>query len=75
MQVGSLVLKRVLMGFQVVMAVTRAFYYLALSSHHHKIVRPLLRLLAVSPEVERVILTYILFISQTSSVRFHATPS
>ncbi|KAI0249870.1 adaptin N terminal region-domain-containing protein [Lactifluus subvellereus] len=54
----------------VVMAVTRAFYYLALSSHHHKIIRPLLRLLAVSPEVERVILTYILFISQASSHLF-----
>jgi AP-3 complex subunit beta len=51
------------------MAVTRAFHYLALSSHHHKAVRPLLRLLAVSPEVERVILIYILSISHISSVR------
>jgi AP-3 complex subunit beta len=63
------------MGFQVVMAVTRAFYHLALSSHHHKVIHPLLRLLAVSPEVERVILTYILSMSHNSSVRSHATPN
>ncbi|KAI0293827.1 adaptin N terminal region-domain-containing protein [Russula brevipes] len=50
----------------VVMSVTRAFYYLALPSQHHKIVHPLLRLIAVSPEVERVVLTYILSISRTS---------
>src|SRR5712691_9946119 len=55
--------------FQVVMSVTRAFYYLALPSQHHKIVHPLLRLLAVSPEVERVVLTYILSISHTAPVR------
>jgi AP-3 complex subunit beta len=68
-------LERVLIISQVVMAVTRAFCYLALSSHHHKVVHPLLRLLAVSPEVECVVLTYILSISHTSSVRPHGTPS
>ena len=54
---------------KVVMAVTRAFYYIALPSQHHKIVHPLLRLLALSPEVERVVLAYILSISHTASVR------
>jgi hypothetical protein len=51
------------------MSVTRAFYYLALPSQHHKIVHPLLRILAVSPEVERVVLTYILSISHAAPVR------
>ena len=51
------------------MSVTRAFYYLALPSQHHKIVHPLLRLLAVSPEVERVVLAYILSISHAAPVR------
>ncbi|KAI9440114.1 adaptin N terminal region-domain-containing protein [Lactarius indigo] len=50
----------------VVMSVSRAFYYLALPSRHHKIVHPLLRLLAVSPEIERVVLAHVLSISYTS---------
>ncbi|KAH9057872.1 adaptin N terminal region-domain-containing protein [Lactarius vividus] len=50
----------------VVMSVSRAFYYLALPSRHHKIVHPLLRILAVSPEIERVVLAYVLSISHTS---------
>ena len=57
------------------MSVTRAFYYLALPSQHHKVVRPLLRLLPVSPEVERVVLTYILSISHTAPVRPCIIPS
>lgn len=60
---------------QVVMSVARVFYYLALPSQHHKIVHPLLRLLAMSLEVERVVLAYILSISHTGSVslvRFRA---
>jgi AP-3 complex subunit beta len=55
---------------QVVISVARVFYYLALPSQHHKIVRPLLRLLAMSLEAERVVLAYILSISHTASVRF-----
>lgn len=51
----------------VVMSVARGFYYLALPSQHHKIVHPLLRLLATSLEVERVVLAYILSISHTAS--------
>lgn len=54
---------------QVVMSVARVFYYLALPSRHHKMVQPLLRLLAMSLEVERVVLAYILSISHTASVR------
>ncbi|KAH9018479.1 adaptin N terminal region-domain-containing protein [Lactarius pseudohatsudake] len=50
----------------VVMSVSRAFYYLALPSRHHKIVQPLIRILAVSPEIERVVLAYVLSISHTS---------
>lgn len=55
---------------QVVMSVARVFYYLAPPSQHHKMVRPLLRLLAMSLEAERVVLAYILSISHTASVRF-----
>ncbi|KAN0120918.1 Adaptin N terminal region domain containing protein [Russula decolorans] len=54
----------------VVMSVARGFYYLALPSQHHKIVHPLLRLLATSLEVERVVLAYILSISHTASHLF-----
>lgn len=50
----------------VVLSVSRAFYYLALPPHHHKVVRPLLRLLGSSPQVERVALAYILSIARTS---------
>jgi AP-3 complex subunit beta len=54
---------------QVVMSVARVFYYLALPSQHQKMVHPLLRLLAMSLEAERVVLAYILSISHTASVR------
>ncbi|KAI0259849.1 adaptin N terminal region-domain-containing protein [Gloeopeniophorella convolvens] len=54
----------------VVMSVTRAFYYLGLPSQHHKIVHPLLRLLEVSPEIERVVLAYILSISRSAPQLF-----
>ncbi|KAH8100165.1 adaptin N terminal region-domain-containing protein [Cristinia sonorae] len=49
----------------VVMAVARAFYYLAPPSETKKLVPPLIRLLHISPEVERVVLTYLLIVSQT----------
>ncbi|KAJ3481196.1 hypothetical protein NLI96_g7828 [Meripilus lineatus] len=51
----------------VVLAVARAFYYLAPSSESKKAIPPLLRLLHVSSEVERVVLTYLLIISRTLS--------
>ena len=57
------------MTSQVVMSVARVFYYLSVPSQHHKIVHPLLRLLAMSLEAERVVLAYILSISHTASVR------
>ncbi|THH14725.1 hypothetical protein EW146_g5644 [Bondarzewia mesenterica] len=50
----------------VVLSVSRAFYYLALPSQHHKFVRPLLRLLDTSPQVERVVISYILSIARSS---------
>ncbi|KAH8831481.1 adaptin N terminal region-domain-containing protein [Flagelloscypha sp. PMI_526] len=46
----------------VVVSVVRAIFYLGQNSHQPKIVQPLLRLLAASKEVERVVLSYILFI-------------
>ncbi|KAI0806028.1 adaptin N terminal region-domain-containing protein [Irpex lacteus] len=51
----------------VVLAVSRAFYYIAPSSETGKIIPPLLRLLHISPEVERVVLPYLLMISRTLS--------
>ncbi|KAI0784468.1 adaptin N terminal region-domain-containing protein [Abortiporus biennis] len=51
----------------VVLAVGRAFYYLAPPSELKKIVSPLIRLLHISPEVERVVLTYLLIISKSHS--------
>lgn len=57
----------------VVVAVARAIYYCALSEEHKKIVSPMLRLLDVSPEVERVVLEYILHISHSSPVSYQAS--
>ncbi|KAI0730068.1 adaptin N terminal region-domain-containing protein [Fomitopsis betulina] len=51
----------------VVLAVARVFYYLAPPSETPKIVLPLLRLLHVSREVERVILAYLLVAARTLS--------
>jgi len=48
----------------VVLAVARVFYYLAPQSEIKKIVPPLLRLLHISIEVERVVLTYILTVAR-----------
>ncbi|KAI9001544.1 adaptin N terminal region-domain-containing protein [Trametes punicea] len=51
----------------VVLAVARVFYYLGPPSDLPKIVPPLLRLLHVSPEVERVVLTNLVLIATTLS--------
>ncbi|KAH9902562.1 adaptin N terminal region-domain-containing protein [Cubamyces lactineus] len=51
----------------VVLAVARVFYYLGPPTDLPKIVQPLLRLLHVSSEVERVILTNLVLISSTVS--------
>ena len=53
----------------VVVAEARTIYYCALPEDHKKIVSPMLRLLDISPEVERVVLEYILHISHASPVR------
>lgn len=54
----------------VVLAVARAFYYLAPSSMLSKISAPLLRLLSVSREVERVALAYLLVVARSHPVLF-----
>ncbi|KAI0926282.1 hypothetical protein AcW1_008493 [Taiwanofungus camphoratus] len=51
----------------VVLAVARAFFYLSPSSEVSKIVSPLLRLLHVSPEVERVVLAHLVVASRSLS--------
>ncbi|PSS05498.1 hypothetical protein PHLCEN_2v3780 [Hermanssonia centrifuga] len=51
----------------VVLAVARMFFYIAPSSELPKIVSPLLRLLHISPEVERVVLAYLLVVSRSLS--------
>ncbi|EPQ54294.1 hypothetical protein GLOTRDRAFT_62844 [Gloeophyllum trabeum ATCC 11539] len=59
----------------VVLAVTRVFYYLSpspSSSSLSTIVQPLLRLLTVSKEVERVVLVYILVIARRAPRLFSA---
>ncbi|KAF8871773.1 armadillo-type protein [Infundibulicybe gibba] len=56
----------------VVMAAVRVFYYAGIPSYLPKIVHPLLRLLSISKEVERVVLTYILVISRTAPHLFSA---
>jgi AP-3 complex subunit beta len=52
----------------VVLAVVRATYYLGQPSDHSKFVRPLMRLLDVSPEVERAVITSIAHIARQSPV-------
>ncbi|KAG2036307.1 adaptin N terminal region-domain-containing protein [Suillus americanus] len=54
----------------VVLAVARAFYYLAPSSILSKIGAPLLRLLSVSREVERVTLAYLLVVARSHPALF-----
>ncbi|KAG1882097.1 adaptin N terminal region-domain-containing protein [Suillus subluteus] len=54
----------------VVLAVARAFYYLAPSSMLSKISAPLLRLLSVSREVERVTLAYLLVVARSHPALF-----
>ena len=51
------------------MAATRVFYYAGTPSYHGKIVQPLIRLLAMSKEVERVTITHILLLSESLPVR------
>ncbi|KAL7279380.1 hypothetical protein ACG7TL_007221 [Trametes sanguinea] len=51
----------------VVLAVARVFYYLGPPTDLPKIVPPLLRLLHISPEIERVILTNLVLISSALS--------
>ncbi|KAJ7594498.1 adaptin N terminal region-domain-containing protein [Mycena floridula] len=53
-----------------VLAAVRVFYYGGTPSYHPQIVQPLLRLLHESPEVESVVLSYILIISRTSPKLF-----
>jgi hypothetical protein len=59
---------------QVVVAVTRAIYYLGPPSWLHKIVRPLLRLLASSKDIERVVLAYIIMIATRHPVCHFGEP-
>lgn len=54
---------------QVVMAVTRVFFYAGPPSQLTKVVHPLLRVLQTSSEVSRVTLAYILVMCQEHSVR------
>ncbi|GJE85585.1 adaptin N terminal region-domain-containing protein [Phanerochaete sordida] len=49
----------------VVLAVVRVFYYAAPPSEASKIIQPMLRLLHISPEVERTVLPYLLMVSQS----------
>ncbi|KAG1725360.1 adaptin N terminal region-domain-containing protein [Suillus paluster] len=54
----------------VVLAVARAFYYLAPSSMLSKVAAPLLRILSVSREVERVALAYLLVVARSHPALF-----
>ncbi|KAF9065321.1 adaptin N terminal region-domain-containing protein [Rhodocollybia butyracea] len=54
----------------VVLAVVRTFWYAGPPSAYGKIVRPLLRLLQFSKEVERVTLSYILVLARTEQALF-----
>lgn len=56
------------MILQVVLGVARAFYYLGPPSDLPNIIPPLLRLLHVSREIERVVLTNLVLISSSLSV-------
>ncbi|OCH90335.1 hypothetical protein OBBRIDRAFT_793423 [Obba rivulosa] len=51
----------------VVLAVARTFWYLAPSSETSKLVPPLLRLLNASPEVQRVVLAYLVLVAEPLS--------
>lgn len=51
------------------MAVSQTFYYVGPPSQVTKTVQPLLRLLGVSVEVERIVLAYLLVISRAQPVR------
>ena len=53
---------------QVVLAVARVFYYIAPPSQMQKLVAPLLRLLHISPEIERVVLSHLLVVANTAPV-------
>ena len=57
------------------LAVARVIYYLAPASELPKIVPPLLRLLHVSPEVERVVLTNLVITASALSVSYWVEPS
>ena len=50
------------------MAATRVLYYAGPPSYWSKTVRPLLRLVNQSREVERVVLVYLLIMSRTKPV-------
>ncbi|KAG7450937.1 uncharacterized protein BT62DRAFT_984252 [Guyanagaster necrorhizus] len=50
----------------VVLAAARVLYYAGPPSYHAKIVQPLVRLLSVSKEIERVALAYILIVASAS---------
>ncbi|KAK7449763.1 AP-3 complex subunit beta [Stygiomarasmius scandens] len=54
----------------VVLAATRVFFYAGLPSMHTQFVRPLLRLLHVSKEVERVVLAYMLVVTRSETGLF-----
>lgn len=56
---------------QVVLAVVRVFYYTGPPSSASQIVKPLLRIMHVSREVERVVLAYLLIITRAHPVSIH----
>jgi hypothetical protein len=61
----------------VVLAATKVFYYLAPRSDWKKVITPLLRLLAVSKEVERVVIRYLVVLTsrqRTISVSLISLP-
>lgn len=57
---------------KVVLAAARVCYYIAPSSHLQKTIPPLLRLLHLSHEIERVVLSYILLISHNTPVSLYS---
>lgn len=54
----------------VVLAAARVLYYAGPPSYHAKIVQPLLRLLSISKEIERVVLSYTLIVASASPALF-----
>jgi AP-3 complex subunit beta len=50
------------------LAVCRVFYYLGPKSYTAKIVNPLLRLMSISKEIERVALPYVYVVSHAHPV-------